>query len=342
MRYSHRFFLYAPVAALVVLAAAVALYWSVSVQAFARKLDAMNGAEVAPGVTLHFKSDSLSGFPFRVDAVLKNLRLDVAGPHGQASWQTEKFALHMLDYSAATLVFEAAGQQQLSWHDAAGKAQALSFLPGLLRASVHSRGGRFERFDIELVAARLADFAIARGGFHLRRDPKSDAFDLVATATDLHLISSVPSALGDVIPRFRLDARLAPGGPWDALFAGGGDWRSAAKNWQAHQGGLSVDHLEIAWGKADAKGAGLLMLDGARRPYGEIKLAVTGYQALADEAARRHLVKGPQQSLIAGVMAEADAAAPRDPGAPLPVTLAFKDGLAYVNSTPAGFLNPLY
>ena len=29
-------------------------------------------------------------------------------------------------------------------------------------------------------------------------------------------------------------------------------------------------------------------------------------------------------------------------GASLPVTLAFKDGLAYVNNIPAGFLKPVY
>lgn len=341
MRYSHRFFLYAPVVALLVLAAAVALYWSVSTQAFAKKLNAMNGTEIAPGVTLHFASDSLGGFPFRIDAVLKNLRLDVAGPHGNTSWQTEKFALHMLDYSAATAVFEAAGRQDLRWHDAAGKAQSLSFVPGLLRASVHWQDGHFARFDLELIAARLPDFAIARGGFHLRQDPKVDAFDLVATADDLHLMSVERSALGDVVSRFRLKARLAPGGPWDGLFTGAGDWRSAAAAWRAHQGGLAVDHLDIAWGKADATGDGVLMLDGAHRLTGEIKLAVTGCQALAEEAVRRHLAKGPQASLLAGVMAQADAA-PRDPGSALPVTLAFKDGLAYVNSTPAGFLDPVY
>ncbi len=341
MRYSHRFFLYAPVAALVVLAAAVALYWNVSVQAFAKKLDAMNGAEVAPGVRLHFTSESLGGFPFRIDAVLKNLRLELSGPHGDASWQTQKFALHMLDYSAATVVLEAAGEQQFSWHDAAGRAQSLSFLPGLLRASVHSRGGRFDRFDVELIDAHLPAFDIARGEFHLRQDPKVDAFDLVATADDLHLLSAERGALGDVVSRFRLDARLAPGGPWDGLFAGTSDWRKAAAGWSARKGGLAVDHLEIAWGKADAKGTGLLMLDGAHRPTGEIKLAVTGYQALAEEAARRHLAKGPQTSLLAGVMAAPDTAA-SDPGASLPVTLAFKDGLAYVDNMPAGFLNPLY
>ena len=341
MRYSHRFFLYAPVAALVVLAAAVALYWNVSVQAFAKKLNAMNGAEVAPGVTLHFTSESLGGFPFRIDAVLKNLRLDLAGSHGKASWQTQKFALHMLDYSSATLVFEAAGEQQISWHDAAGKAQSLAFLPGLLRASAHSRSGRFDRFDVELIDAHLPAFDIARSELHLRQDPKVDALDLVAAASDLHLLSTQRSALGDVISRFRLDARLAPGGPWDGLFAGSSDWRKAADAWRAHKGGLSVDHLEIAWGKADAKGGGLLMLDGAHRPTGEIKLTVTGYQALAEEAARRHLAKGQQTSLLTGVMAEAGSAA-RDPGSALPVTLAFKDGLAYVDDTPAGFLKPVY
>ena len=341
MRYSHRFFLYAPVAALVALAAGAALYWSVSVQAFARKLDAMNGQRVAPGVTLHFASESIGGFPFRIDAELKDLRLDVAGKHGPAAWQAEEFALHMLDYSAATLVFEAAGKQRLAWHDAAGKAQSLAFLPGLLRASAHSRDGRLERFDLELVGAALPAFSVTRSEFHLRQDPKTDDFDIVFMANDVHLAAGARTALGDVISKLRLDATLAPGRDWSALFAGTGNWQRAADSWRTHSGALDIGKIEIAWGKADAKGTGLLALDAAHRPLGEITLKILGAQALAEEATRRHLVKGTQPSLLAGVIAEAGAAA-HDPASPLPVTLAFKDGLAYVNRTPAGFLQPVY
>ena len=50
---------------------------------------------------------------------------------------------------------------------------------------------------------------------------------------------------------------------------------------------------------------------------------------------------GAQKGVLAGLMAEAAQGATIAKGT-LPVTLAFKDGIAYVGDTPVGFLDPLY
>ncbi|HUJ02189.1 MAG TPA: hypothetical protein VLW75_01010, partial [Rhizomicrobium sp.] len=60
MKYSHRFFLWAPVAVLVALLAAAVIHWFAAANAFAKYIDAANGHEIAPGVTLRFAHRQLA------------------------------------------------------------------------------------------------------------------------------------------------------------------------------------------------------------------------------------------------------------------------------------------
>ena len=108
MRYSSRFFLYAPFSLFVILAIAVGVQWWREASAWSQKIDALNGHEIAPGITLHFASRQLTGFPFRVDTVFKDLRLSFAGPRA-FKWKAEDFALHRLSYGSGKTVFEAGG-----------------------------------------------------------------------------------------------------------------------------------------------------------------------------------------------------------------------------------------
>lgn len=341
MKFSHRFFLYAPVAAVVALAAAVALYWFIGANAFSKRLEALNGHEVAPGVRFHYASKSIGGFPFRVDAVLEDVRVDVATAHGPATWRAQHFALHMLDYGRIQIVFEAAGKQIFTWYDKTGAPHGLEFVPALLRASAIAGSDGLGRFDLQLIGASAASLSVAHTELHLRRDPDRSAVDLVFMADDVRLSPELATALGDRISKLRLSGLLTPGEDWAALFSGRSDWRRAAEAWRMHSGGLDISELEIAWGKTDATGTGVMTLDEARRPKGLIKLKIAGFQVLADEARRRHLVEGAQEGVLAGLMAES-AAKGGDRAGRLPVTLAFKDGLAYVGDTPAGFLSALY
>lgn len=341
MKYSHRFFLYAPVVAVVALTVAVCVYWYVASNAFAKRLDALNGHQIAPGVAFHFTSRSIGGFPFRIDAVLENMRITLATPDGPARWTAEHFALHMLDYDTLKFVFEAAGKQVITWHDADKAAHGITFTPALLRASANAEGDRLKRFDIELYDADTAPFSVAHTEFHIRRDPDANAMDIVFMADKVHLAPSLATALGDMISKLRLKGTLAPAAPWSAFLSGDGDWRKAAKMWRRKHGAFAIDQLEVDWGKVQASGKGALTLDSQRRPEGLIKLRIAGYQVLAAEAERRHLVRGAEKGVLAGLMAKAAHSA-KAAGGTLPVTLAFKGGLTYVGDTPVGFLDSLY
>src|ERR1700761_3443157 len=135
MNYSSRFWLYAPFCTFLTLAAIAAVHWWIVAGAFEKKLAALKGQQAMPGITLDWDKADVGGFPFRIDADFANFRVTGAAAHGPFRWRAEKFALHALTYGRAKSVYEAAGQQTLSWTDGAGVAHTASFLPGSLHAS---------------------------------------------------------------------------------------------------------------------------------------------------------------------------------------------------------------
>jgi hypothetical protein len=328
MKYSHRFFLWTPVAVLVALLAAAAIHWFIAADAFGKYLDRANGHEIAPGVTLHFAHRQLAGFPFRLDLVLDDLKIGVDAAHGPMEWRSEHFAMHMLDYGRVQAIYEAAGRQTIAWTNDDGARKSLAFTPALLRASAIDAHGRLSRFDLELVGASSPDLRAAALQFHVRRAPDADALDIVLNADDLHLSPEFKSAFGTVITKLRLNARLHPATPLTPLLSGKREWRA---NMNAWNGAFDIGNLEVAWGKTDVSGSGRLTLDAAHRPQGILDLKIAGLDAIEKKAG-----KGFFSTLLNAIAQNA----PVKNNAP--VRVAFKDGLVFANNAPAGFLSPLY
>jgi hypothetical protein len=190
MKYSSRFFLYAPLMVFLCLAAWAMGYWWVVAGALDKKLTAMNGHDAIPGITMSYDSKTISGFPFNIDIVFTGLKFSGAGAHGPATWTTEHFAIHRLSYGPAKDIYEAAGNQSVSWTDAGGKTHSFHFLPGSLRASSFTDARGLGRFDLDMIAMDGKDtdgapFTAGRLQFHLRRDPKSPVLDLVVSANSV-------------------------------------------------------------------------------------------------------------------------------------------------------------
>src|SRR5215472_16464079 len=178
MNLTTRFFIYAPFALFVVLALGVSIRWFSEASAFSARLDRLNGHALMPGVTLHFASKQISGFPFRMDAVFRDLEIDVATRHGPSSWRTEDFALHRLAYGEDTTVFEAAGRQRLSWTARDGQRHELPLVLGSLHASASETNGSLRRFDLDVVALSSPDMSAESAQLHLRKTAHDDAVDL--------------------------------------------------------------------------------------------------------------------------------------------------------------------
>ena len=227
LKYSSRFWLYAPTGFFLLLAATVMIHWWSAADGFEKKLAALKGREAVPGVTLNWDKVEVGGFPFRMDSSFQNLRIAGAGAHGPFSWRSEKFAMHGLTYGRSQDVYEAAGQQQVSWTDASGQNHAASFLPGSMRGSSILDAQGLRRFDLDIVQIGGADFTLARLQFHMRRDPDGNSLDLMIS------IDSLPAGKP---AHLQLYVTLPKAKALMSLLQGDIAWPEATKRWRS-QGG---------------------------------------------------------------------------------------------------------
>ena len=242
MSYSSRFWLYAPLALFLGLAAWAMIHWWSVATALDNRLKAMNGHQAIPGVTISWTSQTISGFPFRLDVVFSNLLVNAEAPRGPLIWHSDGFAVHSLGYGRTQYIFEAAGPQTLAWSDADNQRHQLSFLPASLHASSIANAKGLTRFDLDMIGASGKDsdgaaFTAARIQFHMRRDPKSDALDLMQSAVE---VKDPATPFGDHIQTLEIYSQITQGSAFARLLAGRTGWMDAIMAWR-HQKGEIVN-----------------------------------------------------------------------------------------------------
>jgi len=339
MRFSHRGFLYGPFLFVVFVALAVCVYWWLTANAVTAYLDASNGHDIAPGVTLRFADKHIAGFPFRVDAVLDNAEIDVTTSQGPASWKAEHFAVHALTYGPSQAVYEAAGSQTLRWTGLDGQNHVWTFVPALLRASSYTQGSALARFDLVAEAVRSSELNADQFQFHIRRNPQHDRFDIIVNAYGLHLSPLLQAGFGDTITKLSLDASAAPATPLGGLMGGKADWRASLEGWRAHGGLFTLNALEVDWNDLKAQASGTLALDAQHRPDGTLTVNLDGVQSLAANLAKLGLMQGPDNGLAPAFLMAAQAA---NAQIQLSADIGFKNGTISVAGQPAGIARPLY
>jgi len=266
MRYSSRFWLYAPLVLLVVLAIWVTSHWWILAGNLDRKLTTMNGRQAIPGVTVSWAGKTISGFPFRVDVVLTDLLVRAEAPRGPLIWHSDRFALHALTYGRTQDIFEAAGPQNLSWTDADNARHQLSFLPASLRASAIAGENGLSRFDLDMMDAGGKDtngmpFTLARAQFHMRHDPKTDALDLVLSALE---VKNPAAPFGDHVKKLEIYARITEGASFARLLAGKSGWMDAMRAWKHRNGEIVTDKVAVESSALTTKTGGPELQPGLR------------------------------------------------------------------------------
>jgi hypothetical protein len=251
LSFSSRFWLFAPLAVFFAIAGWAMVHWWVMAGVLDKKLTELNGHEALPGITVSFATKTISGFPFNIDVLFTGFAVEGQGAHGPFRWTTEKFALHRLTYGRPQDIYEAAGNQSLSWTDGGGKSHALKFLPGLLHASTVMDGRGLLRFDLEAVASAGSDsagmgFTAAHTQLHLRRDPKLNALDLMVSGDDIKTSGSIAGLFGDHIKSLKLYATLTQGQAFAPLLMGQGSWAAASADWHAKDGQMMIGPVAIA------------------------------------------------------------------------------------------------
>lgn len=246
MTYASRFWLYAPLALFLVLAAGAMGHWWVVAGALDTRLKAMNGHQAIPGATISWTSQTISGFPFNLDVVFENLQVHAEAPRGPLVWHSDRFALHALAYGQPHYIFEAAGQQDLAWSDADNVRHHLNFLPASLRASSIANAQGLTRFDLDLVGASGKDsdggaFTAGRIQLHMRRDSKNDALELMQSAIDVKGVTP----FGDHIQDLEVYSEISQGSAFARLLNGKTGWMDAIMAWRHQQGGITHDRVHI-------------------------------------------------------------------------------------------------
>ncbi|MDE2501310.1 MAG: DUF2125 domain-containing protein [Alphaproteobacteria bacterium] len=338
MKYSSRFFLYAPLGLFLTLFLGVGVHWWLAASTLSTQLEAMNGRDIAPGVTIRFSSRTISGFPFTLDTEFRNMSFQIDTPHGPAEWRPQEFAMHALTYGRAETIFEAAGRQELRWTRDDGSKRTLVFDVGALHASAIDDHTGLARFDLDLVGFGSKAFTAKRLQFHIRRNLPRASFDLVVSADDVRFSAKDSPNLGNRIVTARFEGVISQAKSFDALRAGAERWTGAVEHWRKADGTLHVDSLWLKWPEMTTGGQGTLSLDNAHRPLGALNFKITGTADFQKRAAEQHLARGPKAGLASALLDRVTAKGDR----PVDVVLRFMNGVVTLNSEPADTLAPLY
>lgn len=248
MKYSSRVFLYAPIVLFLALAVGISVHWWRTASAYEAQVTAMKGREALPGVTLDWSGVAFSGFPFRVDVTFADFSVRGEGPHGPFSWSSERFALHALTYGRDRKVFEAAGQQRLTWVDAATRARSFAFQPASLRASSIRDADGLVRFDLDIGQLSSPDIQIGRAQFHLRRGEDGNSIDMVAQADDA---KGALGPFGAQVGSLRLYQTLVRANAYNLLLKGQTSPAESHAAWHNEGGMAQVTRTELE-GKENA------------------------------------------------------------------------------------------
>jgi len=265
MKYSSRFFLWAPLVLLLTLAALAMIHWWIDASALSKWLDAVNGHDIMPGVRVSFAQKRIAGFPFRLDTILKDLRVEVREADGPVVWTTQDFAMHALTYGRVQAILEAAGPQSLAWRDGRGDAHSFEFLPGSFRASAILQNGKLVRFDSEIVDLDGADFRAADAQFHLRI--RSNAIDTVVKLQRAHIAGGYAAVLGPDLDALTANGLLDHASAFDGLLRGLDSPAHALDAWRS-RGAIAVSDLSLSRGRQGLAVNGKLTLDAHHDPSG--------------------------------------------------------------------------
>lgn len=341
MKYSSRFFLYAPLTLFLLLAVGAGVRWWFVADALSKKLDSFNGRPCMPGVTLYFSSKKVSGFPFNLDVVFQDFRVEIATDHGPSVWKAHDFAIHALSYGREQMIFEAAGEQLLTWTDLDREHHVLPFQVGEWHASSIADEHGLKRFDMDLVGFGSPAFTAARIQLHARLAPTGAGIDVAGEADMVRPAQTLASPFGDTITLARFDASASHAGAFDAIRSAQASWQDALESWRKAGGVLHVDQLELNWNRIGGIAKGELGLDDAHAVEGMLDFKIGGMPAFLDQAARRHLTGAPDHGIAAALIDRAAKAGSSEAGL-LGAIVGFHGAIVTVGDEPATREESLY
>jgi hypothetical protein len=289
-----RWMLFAPFLVVVVLAAGWSALWFYAAGRAEADLAAWRESERQADRTQHCASQSIGGYPFRIEVRCDGAGLQLDGaPTLQLKLPTAVVAAQV--YDPKLLIGEFTGPLEIS---EAGRPPAAIVNWNLGQASVRGLPSRVERASLVLAGPTVRAPSLAgddavlsarRLELHGRQAPGSAANDPVIE-TVLRLDTAVADKLESVFDLEIADRlRLLAANPIDADVAAtlrGVDdispkpWSLRFKQWQARDGELKIEKARLAQQDVVAMGAGSLRLTPRGGLDGELRLTVVGIEKL--------------------------------------------------------------
>jgi hypothetical protein len=272
--------MFIPFAVVVVLAVAWSGFWFYAAARAETEVASWRARELASGRRQECESQSIAGFPFRIELRCGGAELEAAGKP-TLHFKLPSLLAAVQVYDPKLMIGEFTGPLEIAEPGRAA-AQVVDWKLG--QASVRRGSSEVERGSLVLQAVSVRDagaddtiFKAGRVELHGRRVPGSApdnyAVEFVlrlqdANAERLHPIAAKPidaemvmvlSGLSDVTPK-----------PWVLRF----------REWQARDGKLEITNARIAQGDLLAVGSGVLRLTPNGNLDGNLQLTVAGVERL--------------------------------------------------------------
>lgn len=289
-----RWLLFMPFALVVVLAAGWSVVWFYAAARAEPELAAWREAERRAGRTQDCASQSIGGYPFRIEVRCGGAGLELKGtPTLQLKLPFAAVAVQV--YDPKLLIAEFTGPLEVSEPE---RARVALVDWNLGQASVRGLPSGMERASLVLVGPSIrvpsltgndAVFSARRLELHGRQAPGSPADNPTVEAA-LRLDAAVADKLENLFDAATADkVRVLAANPTDAdvaaILRGVDDirpkpWPAWFKEWQARGGQLEIDKARLAQQDVIAAGSGVLQLTPRGDLEGNLQVTVVGIEKI--------------------------------------------------------------
>lgn len=350
---SRRRLLLALVVVLAVSAATV-VYWHYASEAFRDGIEHWVAARHEENIQANYGSLVMQGFPFRLQADLRDPVLSRAmpgsgGPSGRDlvwEWRGSEVAISIRPWNTSRVDLRFPGTNQITvpfgdrgstMFAAAGRAAATLDLD---QAGVPTSAD-IDLEDLDLlsedgnrsVSIEGMDVSAVTHAFETPTH-QSATFDLSFAGKGIELPKESKPPLGSYVSVVECQASLMgavpPGPP-----------AQAAKTWREEGGTIEIHRLHLVWGPLEIEAGGTLALDSNLQPIGALSAIVRGFAETVDALVAGGMVRpadGDTAKQVLGLLAKA----PKRGGPPeltVPVTL--QNGWIYVGPVALAQVSPI-
>jgi len=343
------------IALVVVLAvsAGIVVFWHYASEAFRDGIEAWTVARRAEGIQANYASVVMRGFPFRLQATLRDpvLSRPVAGggsPGHNLAWEWRGSELgvsirpwnpHRVDLSfpGTNQITVPFGERGVTVFAAAGSANATLDL----NAAGMPASADLDFTDLDLlsedgeesVTVARTELSAVTHTFDMPTHHNA-TFDLSFAGNGIELPKQWSPPLGTFVSVVECQASLMgmiPPGPPE----------KAAEAWRDEGGTIEVHRLHLEWGPLQIEAGGTLALDSHLQPIGALSAIVRGFSETVDALVAGGMVQaadGSTAKQVLGLLAKA----PKHGGPPeltVPVTL--QNGWIYVGPVALAQVSPI-